>query len=177
MLLFLSPLTFFGLPLFPFLFLCLSLSLVFLSSFLSFFFAFFLFLVFVSFSFFFLLCFCFMKRTTWTFSIAISLFPELCSLSFGFLSCFSVSNPFFYLCCFLILSYVFCSTSMFLVSKRTNWKAQKNKKNKLQQNVFFFFMNLCFAKCEKLSFFFCPFFAKFWFMFKKHYKIGISAHF
>ena len=44
-----SPLTFFGLPLFPFLVLCLSLDLVFLSSFLSFFFAFFVFLVFVSF--------------------------------------------------------------------------------------------------------------------------------
>ena len=37
MFLFLSPLTFFGLPLFLFLFLCLCLSLVFLSSFLSFF--------------------------------------------------------------------------------------------------------------------------------------------
>ena len=37
MFLFLSPLTFFGLPLFLFLLLCLSLSLVFLSSFLSFF--------------------------------------------------------------------------------------------------------------------------------------------
>ena len=31
-------------------------------------------------------------------------------------------------------------------------------------------MNLCFAKCEKLSFFFAPFFANFWLMFKKHYK-------
>ena len=49
MLLFLSPLTFFGLPLFLFPFLCLSVALFFLPSFLSFFFAFFLFLVFVSF--------------------------------------------------------------------------------------------------------------------------------
>ena len=38
-------------------------------------------------------------------------------------------------------------------------------------------MNLCFAKCEKLSFFFAPYFANFWLMFKKHYKIGISAKF
>ena len=38
-------------------------------------------------------------------------------------------------------------------------------------------MNLCFGKYEKLSFFFAPFFAKFWLMFKKHNKIGISAHF
>ena len=51
--LFLSPLTFFGLPLFLFLFLCLSLALVILSSFLSFFW----FLVFVSFSFFFFFAF------------------------------------------------------------------------------------------------------------------------
>ena len=49
MFLFLSPLTFFGLPLFLFPFLCLSVALFFLPSFLSFFFAFFLFLVFVSF--------------------------------------------------------------------------------------------------------------------------------
>ena len=40
-------------------------------------------------------------------------------------------------------------------------------KGELQQNGFF--MKLCFGKCEKLSFF-CPLFAKFWLMFKKHYK-------
>ena len=39
-------------------------------------------------------------------------------------------------------------------------------------------MNLCFGKCEKLSFVFAHFFfAKFWLMFKKHYKMGVSAHF
>ena len=75
--------------------------------------------------------------------------------------------PFSYLCFFLILSYVFSSTSMFLVSKRTNWEAQKNKKKKTNCNKTGFFMNLCFAKCEKLSFFFCPFFLPM--MFKKHY--------
>ena len=47
---------------------------------------------------------------------------------------------------------------MFLVSKKQNWKAQKTKKTQLQQNMFF--MNLCFAKCEKLSFFFSPFFGQ-----------------
>ena len=52
--------------------------------------------------------------------------------------------------------------------KKNKLKSTKKQKNKLQQNIFF--MNLCFAKCEKLSFFFAPFFAKFWFMFKKHYK-------
>ena len=64
MFLFLSPLTFFGLPLFLFLFLCLSLSLVFIFSFLSFFLPYFCFLFLSLFSLFFLLCFCFMKRTT-----------------------------------------------------------------------------------------------------------------
>ena len=79
--------------------LSLSLSFSCLSSFLLvFLFALFLFLVFVSFSFFFLLCFCFMKRTTWTLSIAISFFPEIFSLSFGFLSCFFFPIPFSYLC-------------------------------------------------------------------------------
>ena len=33
-----------------------------------------------------------------------------------------------------------------------------------------FFMTLCFAKREKLSFFWGHFFGKFWWKFKKHYK-------
>ena len=103
--------------------LSLSLSFSCLSLFLLvFLFAFFLFLVLSLFSFFFLLCFCFMKRTTWTFSIAIYFFPEICSLSFGFLSCFFFPIPFSYLVSFLILRYVFCSTSMFLVSKKQSWE-------------------------------------------------------
>ena len=176
MFLFLSPLTFFGLPLFLFLFLCLSLSLVFLSSFLSFFFAFFLFLVFVSFSFFFLLSFCFMKRTTWTFSIAISFFPEIFSLSFGFLSCFSVSNAFFlslffpdFKLCFLFNINVFSFKKNKLKSTKKQKKANCNKTG--------FFMNLCFAKCEKLSFCFAPFLPNFGSCSKNTIKICISAHF
>ena len=39
-------------------------------------------------------------------------------------------------------------------------------------------MNLCFAKCEKLSFFWGAFFGNFLVVFqKKHNKIGILAHF
>ena len=164
----------FGLPLFLFLFLCLSRSLVFLSSFMSFCF------LFVS-------CFClffiflsslllFHEKNTWTFSIAISFFPEIFSLSFGFLSCFFFPIPFSYLCFFLILSYVFCSTSMFLVSKKQSWETpisgQKGSCNKTG-----FFMNLCFGKFEKLSFF-CPFFLpNFGWCSKNTIKIGISAHF
>ena len=173
MFLFLSPLTFFGLPLFLFLFLCLYLSLVFLSSFLAFFFALFLFLVFVSFSFFFLLCFCFMKRTTWTFSIAMFFLKYF--LSFGFLSCFSVSNPFFLSLLFPDFKLCFCSTSMFLVSKRTNWKSQKTNKNKLQQNGFFY--EPVFCKMWKVIVFFCPFLPNFGSCSKNTIKIGISAHF
>ena len=41
-----------------------------------------------------------------------------------------------------------------------------------------FFMNLCFGKCQKLSFFFLGhFFGNSWLMFKNTVKIGISAHF
>ena len=41
-----------------------------------------------------------------------------------------------------------------------------------------FFIKLCFAKCEKLSFFWGgAFFGKFWLMFKRAIDIGISAHF
>ena len=169
MFLFLSPLTFFGLPLFLFLFLCLSVVLFFFPSFLSFFFAFFLFLVFVSFFPFLSSLLLFhekknIKIFNCNFFLKYFLFLLVSCLAFLF------QIPFSYLCFFLILSYVFCSTSMFLVSKRTNWKAQKNKKKKPIATKRGFFMNLCFAKCQKLSFFFASFFAKFWLMFKKHYK-------
>ena len=50
-------------------------------------------------------------------------------------------------------------------------------KGVLQQNGFFF-INLCFAKCEKLSFFFAPFFCPILVDVQKStIKIGISAHF
>ena len=162
-------------PPFLFLFLCLSVVLFFFPSFLSFFFAFFLFLVFVSFFLFLSSLLLFhekknIKIFNCNFFLIYFLFLLVSCLAFLF------QIPFSYLCFFLILSYVFCSTSMFLVSKRTNWKAQKKtKKKQLQQNGFF--MNLCFAKCQKLSFFFASFFAKFWLMFKNTIKIGISANF
>ena len=94
MFLFLSPLTFFGLPLFLFPFLCLSVALFFLPSFLSFFFAFFLFLVFVSFFPYLSSLLLFHEKKNMKI-FNCNLFPEIFSLSFGFLSCFSVSNPFF----------------------------------------------------------------------------------
>ena len=156
--LFLSPLALFGLPLFVFLFHCLS----------FFFFSFFLpsclcFLLsfgslFLSLSFFFfLLCFSFMKGTTSNNSIA--------SFSSSIFSLFSVSClfffqvPFSFLCCFLIVSYVFCSTSRFLVSKQTT-----KKKNLVKRGVAtkrFFFYQPLFCKMWKVIVFFGPFFWQF----------------
>ena len=156
MFLFLSPLTFFGLPLFLFLFLCLSVVLFFLPSFLSFFFAFFLFLV-LSLSFLiFLHCFRFTKRKTSKYSIAILFLKYFLFLLVSCLA-FLFQIPFSYLCFFLILSYVFCSTSVFLVSKRTNWKAQKKTKKKpiATKRVFY---EPVFCKMWKVIVFFWPLF-------------------
>ena len=174
MFLFLSPLTFFGLPLFLFLFLCLSLALVFLTFLLVFLLCF----LFVS-------CFClflnpylsslllFHEKKNMKILNCNFCFPEIFSLSFGFLSCFSVSNPFFLSLLFPDLKLCFCSTSMFLVSKRTNWKAQKKqkktKKNKLQQNGVFY--EPVFCKMWKVIVFFLPLFLPiFGWCSKKHYK-------
>ena len=64
---------------------------------------------------------------------------------------------------------------MFFLSKKDKLKNNNFwSRGGLQQTVFF--NNLCFAKFEKLSFFFGPFVGKFWLMFKKHSKLGISAH-
>ena len=94
--LFLSPSTFFGLPLFLFLFLCLSLALVlfFLSS-LSFFFLLSFGPFFFSlshFSFFF--AFVFWKEQHAIYKLQY-IFSSIVSLFYGFLSCLSLSNPFF----------------------------------------------------------------------------------
>ena len=100
----------------------LSLSLCcsfFFPSFLSFFFAFFLFLVFVSFFPFLSSLLLFhekknIKIFNCNFFLKYFLFLLVSCLAFLF------QIPFSYLCFFLFLSYVFCSTSMFLVSKTTN---------------------------------------------------------
>ena len=69
----------------------------------------------------------------------------------------------------------FCSTSMFLVSKKQSWKTQIfGQKGSCNKTVFF--MSLWFGKCEKLSFFW-PMFGQVLVDVQKHYKIGISAHF
>ena len=66
---------------------------------------------------FFLLCFCFMKGTT-SKTFNCNFFGSIFSLFFGFLSSSSSFESLFsYLCFFLISIHVFCSLSMFLVSK------------------------------------------------------------
>ena len=126
----------FGLPLFHFSFLCHSLFLFFLPSFLSFFFAFFWFLV-LSLSFFwFLPGFCFMKRTTSKYSITKFLVRQSFLIFVGFLSAFFFQVPFPYLCFFLILSCVFCSTSMFFLKNASSKNANLWSRGGLQHNGF-----------------------------------------
>ena len=124
----------------------------------------------------FLLCVCFRKGTTTSkHLIAISFFINL----FSFLdSCLVFSfNPFSYLCSFLILSYVFCSRCMFLVSKQTTLKTQIfGQEGGLQQNVFL--NQPVFCKMWKVTFFFgALFWANFGWCSNNTIKIGISAHF
>ena len=180
--LFLSASTFFGLPLVQFLFFCLSLSLSLSLLFCSFFLPFLSFFFLLSFgSFFFSLshfsfffAFLFWKEQHEMFKLQF-IFSSIFSLFYGFLSCFSLSNPFFLSLFFLVFSYVCCWTSMYLVSKNTSWKTPILVKRGVATKRGFS-IKLCFEKCEKLSFF-APFLANFWLMFKNTIQIGISAHF
>ena len=153
--------------------LSLSFLLFFLSSFLSFLFAFFWFLVFVSFFIFLSSLLFFHERN----NIKI-LNCKFCLQSifylFWFPCLFLFQVPFSYLCSFLILSYVFCSTSRFLVFQTNNLKKQIGQKGGC--NIF---LSTCVLENVKsYRFFLCSFFwGKFGVMFKKHSKIAISAHF
>ena len=103
-----------------------------------------------------------------------NLFLSIFSLSWVSCLVFSLKSLFLIFVCFLILSYVFCSTSLFFgckLKKKHQFLVKRGVATKR------FFMNLCFAKCEKLSFFGGHFFANLWLLFKKHSKIGILAHF
>ena len=145
---------------------CVSLSLslffllFFLSSFLSLFFAVFWFLVFVSFFLFLSSLLFFHERNNIKKSIASFFFINSFSF-FGFLS-FFLSSSFFlsllfphFKLCFLFNIKVFGFKTDNL--KKTEFFGQKGGCNK----TVFFFINLCFAKCEKLSFFFAIFLAIF----------------
>ena len=117
--------------------------------------------------FFFLLWFSFMKGTTSKYSIASFFFINIFSF-FIFLP-FFVSSSFFlsllfpdFKLCFLFNIKVFDFQTNNL--KKTHFLVKRGVATKR-----FFFINLCFGKCQKLSFFW-PFFGNFWLMFKKHYK-------
>ena len=156
--LFLSPLAFLAS-----LFFCFSLSVSLFSSFLSFF------LLVFPFCFLLVSCFClffllvsslllFHEKNNIK-KINYKVFVHQSFLIFvGFLSSFFFQIPFPYLCFFLILSFVFCSTSMSFFEKM---QVQKNidcwSRGGLQHNAFF--TNLCFAKCE--SYLFLPSFVVF----------------
>ena len=88
---------------------------------------------------------------------------------FWFPVMFSLWNLFFLSLFFVILSYVFYSTSLFLVSK-TQVENTHFFFKKWVCNITGFFINLCFAKCEKLSFFGGAFFLQIVGCFWKHYK-------
>ena len=72
---------------------------------------------------------------------------------------FSFKSLFLIFAFFLVFSYVFCLTSMFWVSK-TQVKKHQFLVNRGVATKRFFFNNLCFEKCEKLSFSFWPFFVQ-----------------
>ena len=91
-----------------------------------------------------------------------------CNQSFliflGFLSCFLFQLLSSYLCFFLILSYVFLFNMNVIGFKTSKLKIQKKntqmfgQKEGCNKSVF---SNLCFAKCEKLSFFWVIYLANF----------------
>ena len=135
------------------LFLSLSLSFSSISFFLLvFLFAFFCFLAFVSF---FLLVYSLLLFHEKN-NIKIFNYKSFCSSILShfcwFPLFFFLSNPLSLSLLFvLILSFVFCSTSVFFF-KKCKFKKHHFSKNKGLQNNGYFLMNLCFAKCEKLSF-------------------------
>ena len=137
---FLSPLTFFGLPLFHFLFLCLSVLLLsfFLPSCLSFL-AFFSFLVFVSFFSSFFCAFVSWKEQHENIKLEFLLFIKMFSF-LGFLSCFLFEISFPYLCFFPDFELCFLFNIIVFGFKKTKLKNTNfGSKGGLQHNGFFFY--------------------------------------
>ena len=160
---------------------CVSLSLslcfllFFLSSFLSFFFAVFWFLVFVSF-FIFLSSLLFFHERNYIKIFNCQFFLHQYFIFFGF--------PVFFLSSSFFLSLLFPDFKLcFFVQHQGFWFQNRQLKKQsflVKRGVAtkrFFFINLRFGKCQKLSFFFAHFFGNFGLMFKNTVKTGISAHF
>ena len=136
--------------------LSLSLCCSFLFSFLLVFLFCFLFVAcFLSLSFlFFLHCFLFHEKK----NIKIfncNFFPEIFSLSFGFLSCFSVSNPFFLSLLFPYFKLCFLfNINVFSFKKNKLKSTKKQKKKKTIATKRFFFYEPVFCKMSKVIVFF-----------------------
>ena len=142
--------------------LSLSFLLFFLSSFLSFFFAVFWFLVFVSF-FLFLSSLLFFHERNNIKIFNCKFFLHQYFLFFGFLS-FFLSSSFFLSLLFPDFKLCFLFNIKVFGFKTDNLKKKKKQKFLVKREVAtkrFFFINLCFAKCEKLSFFLGHFLAIF----------------
>ena len=141
--------------------LSLSFLLFFLSSFLSFFFAVFWFLVFVSF-FLFLSSLLFFHERNNIKIFNCKFFLHQYFLFFGFLS-FFLSSSFFLSLLFPDFKLCFLFNIKVFGFKTDNLKKKQKflVKREVATKRFFFFINLCFAKCEKLSFFLGHFFWQF----------------
>ena len=88
-------------------------------------------------------------------------FVHLSFLFFSFLSSLSFQIPFPYLCFLFVFN-----INVFLKKKQVQKTPTLVKRGVATKG---FFINLCFANCEKLSFF-CIFLARFFAAFQKHYK-------
>ena len=91
----------------------------------------------------------------------------------GFLSSFSFKSPFLTFVFFLILSFVFCSTSMFSLKNASSKNTIFWSRGGLQHDGF---LSTCVLQNMKTHRFLGHFY-QFLLLFKKHYKIGILAHF
>ena len=172
----LSPLTFFGLPLFHFLILCLSVLLLsfFLPSCLSFL-AFFFFLVFVSLFCSFLCAFVSWKEQNENIKLEFLLFIKMFSF-LGFLSCFLFEISFPYLCFFPDFELCFLFNIIVCGFKKPKLKNTNfGSKGGLQHNGVFYEPVLC--KMWKVIVFWGFFLAIFWLFSKNTIEIGILAHF
>ena len=106
------------------------------------------------------------------FSVSLSLSLSCSCVSF-FLLVFLLA---FFLFLVFVTFFIFLSSLLLFHEKNNNMKTPAawgtqilGKRGVAAKRFFFCFVDLCFAKRQKLSFF-GPFFGKFWLMFKKHYK-------
>ena len=109
--------------------------------------------LFLSLSFFLLLlCFCFMKKSNIKIFNSKAFVHQSFLIFVGFLSSFLIPIPFPYLY-FFFLFYVLLFVQHQCFFKKSKFKTPIFGEEGVATQRVFFFMNLCFAKCQKLSFF------------------------